>query len=218
MGYRGEIAFLARWLAEVHEDPAPVLINFRLMRNLAAGELAARSGSEHGTGKTFLYDVNGLPKGQKITIKNTSPEHQTPRWQIGGHTIGQETKWTGAFVTPEEALAQLQKEIDNADNATTDQITAIAESAGWKSIPIQSTNSLAFAVGPMMVRVRLNDKNWAYYSEVVDGKSPDKWGKDMPSLIAFSSNHDNYTTSIALLTQPCDRLQVIQGMRSRAGV
>jgi len=157
-------------------------------------QMAARSGSEYGTGKTFLYDVNGLPEGQKITIKNTNPEHQTPRWQIGGHTSGQETKWTGAFATPEEALAQLQKEIDNADNATPDQITVIAEAAGWKTIPIQgSTDSLAFAAGPMMVRVRLKDKNWAYYSEVVDGKSPDKWGKDMLSLIAFFSSHDKFS-------------------------
>jgi hypothetical protein len=173
---------------------------------LAAGELnleytlslkaqmAARSGPEYGTGKTRRYDVNGLPEGQKITIKNTSPEHQTPRWQIGGYTIGQETKWTGAFNTPEEALGQLQKDIDNADNATPEQITAIAEAAGWQSIPVQGgTNSLVFTVGPMMVRVRLNDKNWAYYSEVVGGKSPDKSGKDMPSLIAFFSSHDKFS-------------------------
>src|SRR6266478_6665598 len=30
VGYRREIVFLARWLAEVHKDPAPALVNSRL--------------------------------------------------------------------------------------------------------------------------------------------------------------------------------------------
>ena len=34
MGYRREIVFLALWLAEVHQDPAPVLVNSRLTRRL----------------------------------------------------------------------------------------------------------------------------------------------------------------------------------------
>jgi hypothetical protein len=36
MGHRREIVFLARWLAEVHPVPAPVLVNSRLTGKLAA--------------------------------------------------------------------------------------------------------------------------------------------------------------------------------------
>jgi hypothetical protein len=33
VGYRREIVFLARWLAEVHKDPAAVLVNSQLTRD-----------------------------------------------------------------------------------------------------------------------------------------------------------------------------------------
>jgi hypothetical protein len=156
-------------------------------------QMAARSGSEYGSGKTFLYDVNGLPEGQKITIKNISPDGQTPVWQTGCYMVGQETKWTGAFNTPDEALAQLQKDIDAADNATPEQITAIAEAAGWKAAPAPlGTNALVFTIGPMMLRVSPGDRNWVYWSEVFDGAAPDARGNGVPSLIAFFSSHDKF--------------------------
>ncbi len=145
------------------------------------------------TGPIILYEIEGLPEGQKVSLRNIRPDGQEPSWQIGGHIIAQETKWTGSFKTAEEALAQFQKEIDAADKATPDEVATVAKSFGWKDVPGNAPNVLIFTLGPMMIRVRMADGNWAFYKEVVDGAKPDKWGKDLPSLTAFFTSHDKFS-------------------------
>ena len=75
----------------------------------------SRTGAEYGTGPVMLYEVAGLPEGQKISIRNVRPVTQEPVWQIGAHIKGRETRWTGTFESAEEALAQLQEQLDSAD-------------------------------------------------------------------------------------------------------
>ena len=75
----------------------------------------SRTGVECGTGPVMLYEVEGLPEGRKISIRNVRPATKEPVWQIGAHSKGRETRWTGTSETPEEALAQLQEELDSAD-------------------------------------------------------------------------------------------------------
>jgi hypothetical protein len=75
----------------------------------------SRSGMEHGTGPIMLYEVEGLPEGRKISIRNIRPAIQEPVWQIGAHIKGRETRWTGTFGSAEEALAQMQEQLDSAD-------------------------------------------------------------------------------------------------------
>ena len=75
----------------------------------------SRNGVEYATGPVMLYEVEGLPEDQKISIRNTSPATQEPVWQIGAHSRGRETRWTGTSETAEEALAQLQEELDSVD-------------------------------------------------------------------------------------------------------
>jgi hypothetical protein len=62
-----------------------------------------------------LCEVEGLPEGQKISIRNARPAAQNPVWQIGAHAKGRETRWTGTFESAEEALAQLQEQLDSVD-------------------------------------------------------------------------------------------------------
>jgi hypothetical protein len=78
---------------------------------------SARSGQVYGSGKMFLYEVDGLPDGQVISVRNVRAIVQEPVWEVGKHQKGQETRWTGSFKTAEEALAHLQEEIDAADFA-----------------------------------------------------------------------------------------------------
>jgi hypothetical protein len=155
----------------------------------------SRNGIEYGTGAVMLYEVEGLPEGQKISIRNVRAESQEPMWQVGGHTTGHPTKWTGAFKTAEEALAQLQREIDSADKATPREIEAVANAVGWKRMPLNDPKQVVLTRGSNVVRVRMADGNWAFYSEIVDGKSPDKWGKDFPSLLAFFSSYEGQSKS-----------------------
>jgi len=68
----------------------------------------------------MLYEVDGLPGTRKISIRNVQPAAQQPIWQIGAHTKGYNTRWTGTFETASEALAQLQEQIDSADEETAD--------------------------------------------------------------------------------------------------
>ena len=75
----------------------------------------SRSGMEYGTGPVMLYEVEGLPEGRKISIRNVRPATQEHVWQIGAHVRGRETRWTGTFDSAEEALAQLQEQLDSAD-------------------------------------------------------------------------------------------------------
>ncbi len=63
----------------------------------------------------MLYEVRGLPEGQKVSIRNIRAQSRMPVWEIGKHTTtGVQTVWTGAFKTAEEALAELQAEMDAA--------------------------------------------------------------------------------------------------------
>jgi hypothetical protein len=78
---------------------------------------SARSGQVYDSGKTFLYEVNGLPDGQVISIRNVRASVHEPVWEVGKHQKGRETRWTGSFKTAENALAHLQEEIDDADFA-----------------------------------------------------------------------------------------------------
>jgi hypothetical protein len=78
----------------------------------------SRTGVEDGTGPVMLYEVEGLPKGQKISIRNVRPATQEPVWQIGAHSRGRETRWTGTSEMAEEALAQLQEQLDSVDEET----------------------------------------------------------------------------------------------------
>ena len=79
----------------------------------------SRAGVECGTGPIMLYEVEGLPGGQKISIRNIRPAGQQPIWQIGPHFRGRETRWTGTFESADEALAQLQEQLDSADEEVT---------------------------------------------------------------------------------------------------
>jgi len=73
----------------------------------------SRTGVEYGTGPVMLYEIEGLPEGQEISIRNVRPATQEPVWQIGTHKMGRETRWTGNSETAEDALAQLQEELDS---------------------------------------------------------------------------------------------------------
>jgi hypothetical protein len=75
----------------------------------------SRIGVEYGSGPVMLYEVQGLPQGRAISIRNVRAQEQEPVWQFGAHFKGYPTRWTGAFKTAEEALAQLQENLDEAD-------------------------------------------------------------------------------------------------------
>jgi len=83
----------------------------------------SRTGVEYGTGPVMLYEVEGLADGQKISIRNVRPTTQEPVWQIGAHIKGRETRWTGTFESADEALAQLQEQLDSAD----EEIAGVAQ-------------------------------------------------------------------------------------------
>ena len=80
----------------------------------------SRAGEVSETAPTMLYEVEGLPDNRKISIRNVQPATQQPIWQIGAHTKGYNTRWTGTFESASEALAQLQEQIDSADEETAD--------------------------------------------------------------------------------------------------
>jgi len=80
----------------------------------------SRTGVEYGTGPVMLYEVEGLPEGRKISIRNVRPATQEPVWQIGAHYKGRETRWTGTCETAADALAQLQEQLDSADEEITE--------------------------------------------------------------------------------------------------
>ena len=75
---------------------------------------SSRTGLEFETGPVML-NVEGLPEGRKISIRNAHPVHQAAVWQIGAHVKGRDTRWTGTFESAEEALAQLQEQLDSVD-------------------------------------------------------------------------------------------------------
>jgi hypothetical protein len=75
----------------------------------------SRTGLEYESGPVMLYEVEGLPDGQKISIRNIRPVAQQPIWQIGAHIKGRETRWNGTFESADEALAHLQEELDLTD-------------------------------------------------------------------------------------------------------
>jgi hypothetical protein len=79
----------------------------------------SRTGAEYGTGPVMLCEVEGLPNGQRISIRNVRPAGQQPVWQIGAHIRGRETRWAGTFESAEDAPVQLQEQLDSADEETT---------------------------------------------------------------------------------------------------
>lgn len=79
----------------------------------------SRTGVEYGNGPVMLYEVEGLPGVQRISIRNVRPAGQQPIWQVGAHFRGRETRWTGTFESADEALAQLQEQLDSADEEAT---------------------------------------------------------------------------------------------------
>lgn len=81
-------------------------VKFRLTLKPHARSLSTTGDS---TGPVMMYEVEGL----RVSIANFRAEEQIPVWQIGGHVMGRPVKWTGAFKSPEDALAQLQREIDS---------------------------------------------------------------------------------------------------------
>jgi hypothetical protein len=78
----------------------------------------SRTGVEYGSGPVMPYEVEGLPESRKISIRNVRPATQEPVWQIGAHSRGRDTRWTGTSETAEEALAQLQEQLDSVDEET----------------------------------------------------------------------------------------------------
>jgi hypothetical protein len=90
-------------------------VNYKLTLKPTA---RSRTGAEYETGPVMLYEIEGLPEGQKISIRNVRPVTQEPVWQIGAHMKGRETRWTGTFESAEEALAQLQEQLDSVDEET----------------------------------------------------------------------------------------------------
>jgi hypothetical protein len=83
----------------------------------------SRTGVVYGTGPVMLYEVEGLPEGQRISIRNVRPDGQEPVWQVGAHIRGRDTRWTGTFESADEALGQLQEQLDSAD----EEITGVAQ-------------------------------------------------------------------------------------------
>ena len=75
----------------------------------------SRTNFESGSGPVTEYEVEGLPTGRKISIRNSRASAQEPVWKIGAHFKGYQTKWTGAFKTAQDALAYLQEGIDSAE-------------------------------------------------------------------------------------------------------
>ena len=75
----------------------------------------SHDGLEYGTGPAILYKIQGLPEGENLLLRNVRPRFREGEWQVGDHTTGMVTKWTGTFKTAERALVQLQKEIDSAE-------------------------------------------------------------------------------------------------------
>jgi len=75
----------------------------------------SRKGVEYGSGPVMLYEVQGLPQGRAISIRNVRAQEQESVWQFGAHFKGYPTRWTGAFKTAAEALAQIQESLDEAD-------------------------------------------------------------------------------------------------------
>jgi|HubBroStandDraft_3_1064219.scaffolds.fasta_scaffold641496_2 hypothetical protein len=83
----------------------------------------SRTGVEYGTGPVMLYEVEGLPEGRKISIQNVRPATHEPVWQVGAHSKGRDTRWTGTYETAADALAQLEEQLDSAD----EEITEVAQ-------------------------------------------------------------------------------------------
>ena len=72
----------------------------------------SHNGLEFGSGPVIISTVEGLPDGQNLLIRNVRPRCEDGEWQVGERSTGIATKWTGAFKTAQDALRQLQKEID----------------------------------------------------------------------------------------------------------
>ena len=64
-------------------------------------------------------------------------------------------------------------------------------------MPLNDSVRILFTGGDNMLNVHTDGK-WAFYTEVVRGKSPDTWGKDFESLLAFlTSESKNKVTGVS---------------------
>jgi hypothetical protein len=73
----------------------------------------SHNGLEYGSGPVIIYTVEGLPEERNLLIRNVRPSSQEGEWQGGERAAGMATKWTGAFKTAQNALLQIQKELDS---------------------------------------------------------------------------------------------------------
>ena len=90
-------------------DASKAMTNKLILKPVAK----SHNGLEYGSGPVIIYTVEGLPEEQNLLIRNVRPRSQEGEWQVGERTAGMATKWTGAFKTAQDALRQLQKDIDS---------------------------------------------------------------------------------------------------------
>jgi hypothetical protein len=76
-------------------------------------EVISHTGGLLGTGPVIQYSVVGMPQGQEASIANWQASHSEAIWKILRVKAGAQSDWTGTYKTAEEALAVLQKEIDD---------------------------------------------------------------------------------------------------------
>lgn len=70
---------------------------------------------------------------------------------------------------------------------TPQQIEIAAVKAGFTRTPLADPVRLIFSRGPNLLNVHTDGK-WAFYTEIVDGKKPDRYGTDFQSLETFFSS------------------------------
>ena len=77
-----------------------------------------------------------------------------------------------------------------AGNMKRDDIEAAAIMAGFQTVPAERGSiRMLFTRGKNFLNVHTDGK-WAFYSEIADGKKPDRYGSDFPSLLKFLVEKD----------------------------
>ena len=70
----------------------------------------ARRGSAIGTGPINHYKVGGMPPGQEASIANRGSRYQES-WQVFRVTDGLDSGWSGHYKSADDALADIQAEL-----------------------------------------------------------------------------------------------------------
>jgi hypothetical protein len=65
-----------------------------------------------------------------------------------------------------------------------------AVQAGFQRLPGGGPIRILFTRGANFLNVHTDGK-WAYYSEIVDGRTPDRSGSDFESLLNFLTTREN---------------------------